>query len=100
MIQEIRENEDGIIFVLSGKIYADEATILREKILEYLENSNQHIICDLTGVTYIDSAGLGVLVAVHKRTKENNRTLIIKGLNGMVKEMFELTRLTKVFTIQ
>ena len=58
------------------------------------------MLLDLEKVDYIDSSGLGVLVAINKRTLQNRGKLIIKGINGLVKELFELTRLTKVFEIQ
>ena len=65
----------------------------------HLQFANNFLL-DLEKVDYIDSSGLGVLVAINKRTLQNRGKLIIKGINGLVKELFELTRLTKVFEIQ
>lgn len=85
---------------LKGKIYVDEATIVREKLFPYLGQGLYRFEIDLSGVDYIDSSGLGVLVAVQKRAFQNGGGVVIRGLHHEVKELFELTRLTKVFEIK
>lgn len=84
---------------LTGEVYVQEATILREQLIQQVEKGLKRFVIDLSGVNYIDSSGLGVLVAIQKRAVQNGGSVTIKGLKGNVKELFELTRLTKVFTI-
>lgn len=96
---QISTNQENVEITLSGSLFVNESTILREKMLEYIKQGNFHFLLDLSRLNYIDSSGLGVLVSVHKRIKENNGNLILKGLHGEVKRIFELTRLTKVFDI-
>jgi anti-sigma B factor antagonist len=85
---------------LAGSLYVEGAAGLREKLLEYIQSGYRDFTVDLKGVDYIDSSGLGVLVAIQKRALQNGGRVIIKGLQGTVKELFEMTRLTKVFDIQ
>ena len=68
--------------------------------LDILIKGHKTFIIDLGGVDYIDSSGLGTLVAIHKRALQNGGSVVIKGLHGLVKDLFELTRLDKVFEIQ
>ncbi|WP_096200828.1 STAS domain-containing protein [Bacillus sp. FJAT-45350] len=92
---------NGVVQVrLSGKVYVEGATILREKLAPYLEKGHKDFIVDLGPVTYIDSSGLGVLIGIQKKAVQNGGDITIKNLKGDVKELFELTRLTKVFTIE
>lgn len=84
---------------LNGDIFVDHATMIREKMIPYTDQGYKDFIFDFHNVSYIDSSGLGVLVAVQKRAKINGGKVVIKGLNGQVKELFELTRLTRVFQI-
>lgn len=84
---------------LSGSLYVNESTILREKMLEQINQGKKEFLLDFSNVNYIDSSGLGVLISMQKRLKEYQGKLILKGLNGEVKRIFELTRLTKVFEI-
>lgn len=100
MIQEITVTEKNVLVSLSGSIYVEEAAQIRKSLLGYIEIGHKNFIVDLSNVDYIDSSGLGMLVAIQKKTLQNGGNVIIKGVKGLVKDLFELTRLTKVFEIQ
>ncbi|WP_371378712.1 STAS domain-containing protein [Sporomusa aerivorans] len=89
-----------VIVDLSGGMYVEGAEILREKLIKYMEEGQKHFVIRMAQVDYIDSSGLGVLVSIHKRTRQSNGSLAISGANGFVKELFELTRLDRVFSMQ
>ena len=99
MKQEISVDRDQVEVKLTGSLYVEDAVILRENLLSYVERGYRHYTIDLAQVDYIDSSGLGVLVAIQKRALQLGGGTKIKGLKGVVKEVFELTRLTKVFEI-
>lgn len=100
MIQEIKADGDHVYLRLKDKIYVDEAAMIREKLFPFLDAGCNRIVVDLSGVSYIDSSGLGVLVAILKRTRQQGGGVKLKGLDGDVLQLFELTRLTKVFEIE
>lgn len=100
MIQEVTVLNDQVLVTLSGSIYVEEAAAIRENLISYIDRGNKTFVIDLSDVDYIDSSGLGVLVAIQKRALQNGGSVIIRGLKGLVKDLFELTRLTKVFEIQ
>lgn len=89
-----------VIVELSGGMYVEDAEIFREKLIKYMEEGQNNFIVKMNRVDYIDSSGLGVLVSIHKRTRQSNGSLIISGASGFVKELFTLTRLDKVFSMQ
>ncbi len=97
MEKEIRVEHGEVVVELKGKIYVDDAADLREQLLQNLSEGKNRFIIKMSGVHYIDSSGLGVLVAIQKRALENGGQVRLQGLSGAVKEIFELTRLTKVF---
>ena len=100
MIQEITVTDNHVIVNLSGSIYVEEAAQIRKSLIGYIEKGHKTFVVDLGNVDYIDSSGLGTLVAIQKRALQNGGSVIIKNLKGLVKDLFELTRLTKVFEIQ
>ena len=100
MIQEITVTDNQVVVNLSGSIYVEEAAQIRESLIGYIEKGHKTFVVDLGNVDYIDSSGLGTLVAIQKRALQNGGSVIIKNLKGLVKDLFELTRLTKVFEIQ
>ena len=100
MIQEITVTDNHVVVNLSGSIYVEESAQIRESLIGYIEKGHKTFVVDLGNVDYIDSSGLGTLVGIQKRALQNGGSVIIKNLKGLVKDLFELTRLTKVFEIQ
>ena len=100
MVQEITITEKHVQVRLSGGIYVEEAARIRESLTGYIQEGRNRFTIDLGGVDYIDSSGLGMLIAIHKMTMQKGGGIVITGLKGLVRELFVLTRLTKVFEIQ
>lgn len=91
---------NGVVHVkLTGSIYVETASIMREKLLHQLDKGYKDFVIDFEHVDYIDSSGLGVLISIQKRSLQSGGDIVIKNLKGNVKELFELTRLVKVFKI-
>lgn len=84
---------------LDGKIYAHDAGIIRDELLEAIERGVIDMSMDLSRLEYIDSSGLGVLVTVHKRIQDKNGNFILNGVHGMAAEILKRTRLDKVLHI-
>ncbi|HHY72400.1 MAG TPA: STAS domain-containing protein [Bacillus bacterium] len=99
MKQEFFVQPDHITVKLKNELYIDDASSLRDQLLTYTDKGYNNFLLDLKELTYIDSAGLGVIIGIHKRAFNNGGKVVIEGIQGPVKEIFELTRLTKVFEI-
>ncbi len=100
MKQTVRAEDDKVMVKLDGSMYEEDAAFLRERLLEYVGNGYSRFVIDMALVDYIDSSGLGVLVAIQKRALQKGGEVAITGLKGIVKELFELTRLDKVFIVR
>ena len=90
--------------ILIVKIEEKRATIefsgtLKDDILKKIEQGNSKVIMDLSATEFVDSSFLGTLVAVLKKTTSKNGDLKIVNLQEPVSNMFELTRLYKIFEI-
>jgi anti-sigma B factor antagonist len=85
---------------LSGSCYVEDAGELRETLVKAAEEGGADFHFDFSGLDYIDSSGLGVLISIQKRAAKNGGKVHVTGLQGLVKELFELTRLVKVFEIE
>lgn len=83
-----------------GRIDADSAPEL-EKYLEKIFKAGQyHLVVDLSGVDYISSAGLRVLVSALKESHRYNRGDVrLAGLTSRLKEAFDLVGFDKLFQI-
>jgi anti-sigma B factor antagonist len=100
MKHTIRVDGDKVMVKLDGSMYVEDAADLRERLLAYSGQGYNRFVIDMTLVDYIDSSGLGVLVAIQKRALQQGGEVAITGLKGIVKELFELTRLDRVFTVR
>ena len=83
---------------LSGKITIGEGDILlRDKIQELLESGKKNLLLNMEKVSYMDSAGIGELVACYKRAREKNGTVKLLKASGKVADLLQLTKLQEVF---
>ncbi|MEO0797085.1 MAG: STAS domain-containing protein [Verrucomicrobiota bacterium] len=63
------------------------------------DDSMKSITLDVSSVTFIDSSGVGALLSVHKLAGDSCQ-IILSGVKPPVREVIELLRLQRVFTLQ
>jgi anti-sigma B factor antagonist len=64
-----------------------------------LEGGERKFVIDFTNTGYIDSSGLGVLVSLSKKIREQGGELRLASLNEDLRTLFELTKLDTLFKI-
>ncbi len=91
---------DGVSIVrCTGRIvFGEEATQLRETLKNLLKSSRQ-IVLDLSGVTYIDSGGLGTLVGVYSSARAAGADIKLTGLGQRLRDVLQVTKLVTVFEV-
>jgi anti-sigma B factor antagonist len=92
---------DGVALeVLEGRIVlGEESNGLREKIKSLLAAGHKKIVLNMDNVTYIDSSGLGTLVASHESARMQGANLKLANLGSKFKEILQLTKLVTVFDL-
>jgi anti-sigma B factor antagonist len=94
----IRQEGEVSVVDLSGKITIGEGdVVLREKVQDLLDFDQKKIVLNLEKVSYMDSAGIGELVACYKRAKEKDGTVKLLNPSGKVYDLLQLTKLEDVF---
>ena len=92
--------EDGVAIVkLKGEADLHTAPILREALNDAIEGLPHTLIVDLTGVTFIDSMMLGVLLSATRRARPQETELRIVVDDPHVRRIFELTLLDHVMKL-
>jgi anti-sigma B factor antagonist len=87
------------ILKLNGRFDTQAADKVRKELEAATAVSPTKIIVDLTGVDFIDSTALAVLVQAMKRSRQHGGDVRLAGLRPNVRIIFELTRLDQVFEI-
>lgn len=90
--------ETQVISVHCDRIDAAMAIQFKEEMRAETENGPDHVILDLSAVDFIDSSGLGAIVAAMKQL-DDHRQLDLAGLTPTVEKVFRLTRMDTVFKL-
>jgi anti-sigma B factor antagonist len=96
----VRTLDDGIIiFDCAGRLlFGDETAALRDQVKAKI-SENSRIVLNLADVTYIDSGGLGTLVALYTTAKNAGGTVKLARLTQRVGDLLQLTKLLTVFEV-
>jgi anti-sigma B factor antagonist len=87
------------LVVLAGEIDLHESPQVREKLGPILAEKPQRILIDLSGVAYIDSSGIAVLIDAMQRAHAYGGQLRIFGIRQNVRQIFEIAKLDQLFEI-
>ena len=91
---------DVSVVTLKGRIVlGEESSAVRERVKNLVTDGKKKIVLNMANVTYIDSAGLGALVAAHISAKNQGTTLHLSDLGNKFHEVLQLTRLLTVFSV-
>jgi anti-sigma B factor antagonist len=96
----VRQLNDGIVVVdCAGRIvFGEETAELRDQVKALL-STNRRAILNLAEVTYIDSGGLGTLVALYTTARNAGGSLKLARLTQRVGDLLQITKLLTVFEV-
>ena len=92
---EIEFNDSGAVAV-SGRLDAAQAA----RAQEFLDRVGDQFVLDLSGLEYISSAGLGVLLRTHKRLMSGEAGLELVNVNKHIADIFRYSGFDKLFVIK
>jgi anti-sigma B factor antagonist len=97
---ERRDAADVPVIAVHGDLDLDTAPRLRLALIEAMdERPGRRVVVDLEGVDFIDSAGLGMLVAGLRRARSRDGDLVLVATARSVVRMLAITGLTRLFEI-
>lgn len=85
---------------IDGPLNAQALDDVQAKINDLDIQPGNEVVLDCTGMTYICSSGLRIFLAMHKDVTNRNAKLIIRGLQPLVKNVFEMTGFMNIFNIE
>jgi anti-sigma B factor antagonist len=90
---------DGLDLVVVGEMDMDTAPELRTRLLAAV-GAHDVVTLDLSGVTFIDSQGLSVLIRAHAEARATGSELRLGRASPRVRQLLELTNLTSLFLLE
>ena len=95
---ELEQAQDQWTLTVAGELDYSECSTFRMHIDRVLKSSPPALIVDMSGIEYLDSSGLGLLLSLSREfTPHGGRLVLIT--NPTVDSILELTRLTGIFSI-
>jgi anti-sigma B factor antagonist len=91
---------DCAVLRVVGEVDVYTAPELRQQVIKLVDSGVRHVVADLSSVDFLDSSGLGVLVGGLKRLRTQQGTLEIVASGGQILHLFEMTGLSRAFTIR
>lgn len=91
--------DNSITIDIPKNFTIEEASKFRGTVNKYIESGEKNFILNFSACDFIDSTGLGVIVAAYKKCVERSGNIKLKALKEPVSKLFKLTRLDKVFDI-
>jgi anti-sigma B factor antagonist len=97
---DTRQIDDVTVIDVSGRItLGDGSSTIRDAIRDLVAKGNKKILLNLGDVTYIDSSGIGELVAGYTSVANAGGTLKLLSLTKRVKDLLQITKLYTVFDV-
>jgi anti-sigma B factor antagonist len=97
-----REDIDNVVLLTIADKDANltRSEKFKEIVFKEIESGSRNLIISFENVEYLDSSFLGALVAILKNLVPKNGKLSLIALNSDIKNLFELTRLDKIFDLK
>ena len=95
-----REVDGVTVVAMDGRIVlGEESNALREKIKGLVAEGKKKVVLNMDNITFIDSAGLGTLVAAHHSAKSQGASLRLCHLGTKFQEVLQITKLMTIFEV-
>lgn len=96
---QLDERDGCVVLAVSGEVDLGTAPRLREHLVNLIDDGHRHVVVDLSATDFLDSTGLGALVAGFKRLRAHEGDMRLVCSTARIRKVFELTRLDLVLPI-
>lgn len=91
---------DVLVLALHGELDLASAPLLERELLDAESGRPGRIVVDLSGLRFVDSTGLHVLLRAHQRARENDHQLLLRRGPRAVHRVFEITGTLDIFSFE
>jgi anti-sigma B factor antagonist len=96
---EVTERGSIAVLSLRGEVDVSTAPRLRQRLVELATEGRAWVVVDLSGVEFLDSTGLGVLVSGLRRFRSLGGDLTLAGPQPRIVRVLDITRLDRAFDV-
>lgn len=97
---EFDEEKNIWVIVPEGEIDIYTSPKLKDTLTRMLKDKEADILIDSKKLDYVDSTGLGALISILKKVKEQDNMIYMENVKPNIRKLFDITNLDKVFVIK
>jgi anti-sigma B factor antagonist len=91
--------DDIVVLVISGPMDVETTPGLRDSLVRLVDEGRHRLVLDLSGVDFIDSIGLGVIVGMVHRLRPHDGSLALAAPSPQARNVLEITQLVRVVAV-
>lgn len=97
---DAKESNGVTVLTLAGRVtLGDESNQMRSAIKDLITQGKKRLVLDLGSLSYIDSAGLGTLVAAYTSARNSGADIKLANITQKLDELLNITKLVTVFSV-
>jgi anti-anti-sigma factor len=96
---ESTKREKAAVLVLSGRMDAESASQFESACAQHLSDGATHLVLDMASLQYVSSMGIRSFIVIGKEAKAKGGAVLLCGMRGFVKEVFDMTYVTQLFPL-
>lgn len=100
MTTKVEEIDGKLVATLVGELDTAAAAETEKALMPLLNADGKEIIIDCTGLEYIASSGLRLLLGVLKKAQDVGSHVVLKNVNDVVKDVLDLTGFVSIFDFE
>lgn len=94
----VEKIDQTTIIAIDGKLNATTTSQIQDQVLRSAEDGKR-VLLDMSGVTYLSSAGLRMLLLLYRRVHEHEGLMALAGLSEEVSDVMSITGFLDLFTV-
>jgi anti-sigma B factor antagonist len=87
------------VLVLDGDLDVHSSPLVQQAVARAIDEGASEVVLDLAGIRFVDSSGIGVLIACHKRASTQHGRLVLRSPSPRVARLLAVTALDRVLAI-
>jgi anti-sigma B factor antagonist len=99
-LEILDRSDDGVAARLTGDLDIVNAEDVKRELTEVFDSGPKTVTLDMAAVRFVDSSGLGTLVAVHRHAEAAGSAFVVRAVPPQVQRLFEITRLDDLLAVE
>ena len=99
MSLNIEDKGNVKIVKLSGKLDVNLSMSIESELEQLVDSGSNNIILELSGVEYLSSSGIRVLISIMRKIKDNNGRLVLSSITDIIKKILKTVELEDLFEV-